>query len=126
MPRSTVTGLSAQAIEAELDGTSRGNPAAAGLSAGWAIWPGPRRGYIVLENDLLLIADALEALWFLRAQQRQMEIFLAGRGIVLLTRRRASGTAGRHGVCGRWPRSWCGMLWTTGPSNLQATPHHMG
>jgi hypothetical protein len=37
--------------------------------AGWVIWQGPGRGYIALENGLPPIADALQALWFLRAQR---------------------------------------------------------
>ena len=51
----------------------------------WGIWPGPGRGYITLEHDMLVIADALEALWLLRARRREMEaIFAAGSGGVLL------------------------------------------
>jgi hypothetical protein len=43
----------------------------------WGIWPGPGRGYITLEHDMLVIADALEALWLLRARRREMEAILA-------------------------------------------------
>ena len=43
----------------------------------WGIWPGPGRGYITLEHDMLVIADALEALWVLRARRREMEAILA-------------------------------------------------
>jgi hypothetical protein len=46
-------------------------------AARWEIWPGPARGYIALENDLPVIADALEALWLLRARQREIEALLA-------------------------------------------------
>jgi hypothetical protein len=53
--------------------------------AGWEIWPGPARGYIAMENDLPVIADALEALWYLRAQQREIEAVLASttRGVLI-------------------------------------------
>ncbi len=44
---------------------------------GWMIWQAPGRGYVTLESDLPLIADALEALWSLRAQRQEMEL-LAG------------------------------------------------
>lgn len=53
---------------------------------GWEIWPGPAaRGYIAMENDLPVIADALEALWYLRAQRREMEAVLASttRGVLI-------------------------------------------
>jgi hypothetical protein len=53
-------------MEAGLEANSPRNRAAADLPAGWVIWPGPGRGYIALETDLPSLADALEALWFLR------------------------------------------------------------
>jgi hypothetical protein len=55
------------------------------VPAGWEIWPGPARGYIAMENDLPVIADALEALWYLRAQQREIEAVLASttRGVLI-------------------------------------------
>ena len=59
------------------------NRAAAAQSVGWVIWPGPGRGYIALGDDLLLIADVLEALWFLRAQRHEMDMLPAARGGVL-------------------------------------------
>jgi hypothetical protein len=61
--------VSAQVMEAGLDGKSRRDRAAAAQALGWVIFPGPARGYIVLETDLPPIADALEALWLLRAQR---------------------------------------------------------
>jgi hypothetical protein len=42
--------------------------------AGWMIWQAPGRGYVALEGDLPLIADALEALWFLRAQRQELDL----------------------------------------------------
>ena len=53
--------------------------------ANWEIWPGPARGYIAMENDLPVIADALEALWYLRAQRREIEAVLASaaRGVLI-------------------------------------------
>jgi hypothetical protein len=66
-----------------LEDKSPGNQAGAGDYADWTIWPGPERGYVTLSSDLPLIADALEALWSLRAEQRQIDTFLAARGWVL-------------------------------------------
>jgi hypothetical protein len=57
-----VTGIPASAHdEAGSEGTQG--------SDGWMIWHGPGRGYVALENDLPTIADALEVLWYLRAQR---------------------------------------------------------
>lgn len=70
-------------MEAGLEDKSPGNPAGTGDCADWMIWPGPERGYVTLSADLPLIADALEALWSLRAEQRQIDTFLAARGWVL-------------------------------------------
>jgi hypothetical protein len=53
-------------MEAGLEANSPHSRAAATPPAGWVIWPGPGRGYIALETDLPSLADALEALWFLR------------------------------------------------------------
>lgn len=58
---------------------SRVNEAAAAKAAGWAIWQAPGRGYIVLESDLPLIADALETLWFLRAQRHATDRLLGSK-----------------------------------------------
>jgi hypothetical protein len=41
--------------------------------ADWVIWQGPGRGYVALENGLPPIADALQALWFLRAQRHEID-----------------------------------------------------
>jgi hypothetical protein len=56
-------------IEAALDAKSRRDRGAAAESVGWVVWQGPGRGYIAFESDMPLIADALEALWSLRAQR---------------------------------------------------------
>lgn len=72
--------LSAHAMEAGLKDKpprARTEPA---QPVGWVIWPGPGRGYVVLESDLPALADAMELLWFLRAQQREIELLLAARG----------------------------------------------
>jgi hypothetical protein len=55
------------------------------IPANWEIWPGPARGYIAMENDLPVIADALEALWYLRQQRREIEAILASstRGVLI-------------------------------------------
>jgi hypothetical protein len=53
-------------MEAGLEANSPHSRDAAAPPAGWVIWPGPGRGYIALETDLPSLADALEALWFLR------------------------------------------------------------
>jgi hypothetical protein len=70
-------------VEAGLEDMSPGNRMEVGDRADWVIWPGPERGYVALSSDLPLIADALEALWSLRAEQRQIDTFLAARGWVL-------------------------------------------
>jgi hypothetical protein len=68
-------------MEAGLEEKPRDNEAAAAAqSARWAIWQAPGRGYIVLENDLPMIADALETLWFLRAQRHATERLLGTKG----------------------------------------------
>jgi hypothetical protein len=58
----------AHAMEAVLEGKSPRDRAEPDRPAGWVIWPGPSRGYIALESDLPSLADALEALWFLRGE----------------------------------------------------------
>jgi hypothetical protein len=67
-------------MEAGLEAKSRDDQAAAAQSAGWVIWHGPGRGYVALEGDLPLLADALEALWLLRAQRRVTDVLLGARG----------------------------------------------
>jgi hypothetical protein len=54
-----------------LEGKSPGDRSEADRPHGWVIWPGPARGYLVLSSDLPSLADALQALWILRAHQRQ-------------------------------------------------------
>lgn len=66
-----------------LEDKSPVNGAANGDCTDWVIWQRPERGYVTLGGDLPLIADALEALWSLRAQRRQIDTFLAARGWIL-------------------------------------------
>jgi hypothetical protein len=49
--------------------------------AGWVIWQGPGRGYIALENGLPPVADALQALWSLRAQRHEVGV-ISGASLV--------------------------------------------
>jgi hypothetical protein len=49
------------------------NRAVADQSDGWVIWHGRGRGYVALESGLPPLADALQALWFLRAQRREID-----------------------------------------------------
>ncbi len=65
----TGVSASAHAMEAGVAGKSCRSRAEAAQSAVWAIQQGPGRGYITLDSDLFLIADALAVLWFLRAQR---------------------------------------------------------
>lgn len=74
-----------------MEAKSRRDQAPAPQSADWMVWPGPARGYIAL-GSLPQIADALEALWLLRARQHQMDMLLAAvQGGVLI---------GHHTDCG--------------------------
>lgn len=43
-------------------------------SSGWVIWPAPKRGFIALGSDAPRIADALGALWSLRARRQEMDL----------------------------------------------------
>jgi hypothetical protein len=70
----TSVSVSAHAMEAGLEANSPRDRAAADPPTGWVIWPGPGRGYIALETDLPSLADALEALWFLRAQRQELDL----------------------------------------------------
>jgi hypothetical protein len=55
---------------------------AATQSVGWVIWrQGPGRGYLALESDLPAIADALEALWSLRAEQHDIPALPGVKGV---------------------------------------------
>ena len=64
--------------------TMERNRKSAAQPPGWTIWPGSARGYIAVGGDLPMIADALEALWFLRAQRREMDMLMAAMGGVLV------------------------------------------
>lgn len=90
---------------------SRGNEAAVAQSAGWAIWQTPGRGYVVLENDLPMIADALETLWFLRAQRHATDRLLGTKSGVLRKRRTFRNEPWYHsGVHQRLCRGTCVRL----------------
>lgn len=68
----TAAAVSARAMEAPLEEKSHPGRPAAAQTPGWVIWPGPGRGYLALEGDLPAIADTLEVIWWLRAQQPQI------------------------------------------------------
>src|SRR6266568_3779131 len=77
----SMTGMSVSAHDecgAGREDTPHQAPAAE--PAGWVIWQAPGRGYIALEGDLPPIADALEALWFLRAQRHIIDMLPGARG----------------------------------------------
>lgn len=70
-----------------MEAKSRRDQAPVPQSADWMVWPGPARGYVALGSGLPEIADALEALWLLRARQHQMEMLLAAaQGRILIHR----------------------------------------
>ncbi len=64
-----------------MEGKSLRNQAADAQPVSWMIWQGPGRGYVVLETGLPVIADALEALWSLRAQRHQLDMLLTSGAI---------------------------------------------
>jgi hypothetical protein len=52
---------------------SDGNQTASDEPSGWVIWPAPKRGFIALGSDAPRIADALGALWSLRARKNETD-----------------------------------------------------